>query len=196
MDQFRAARKGKVKVLGELLTDNVDDKNESGETALHCAANHGHVHCVQLCLHLEANVNSRDGDGWTPLHKASTQGQTAVARVLLDAGANVDATNADGRTPLRYAIRNYRSSVVKLLIDRGANVAAIKLDRFIPILPDWVNSIIGSSYCRTVAIIIIGIRKYQRTTTAYNDINVIRLIGKHIWTSRNSKAWIEVRWRR
>jgi ankyrin repeat protein len=183
MDQFEVARDGDLQQLRVALTvDNVNDGDECGWTALHIAARYGHDECVNYCVEMGANVNARSDDGWTPLHPASMHGHANVVSVMLGVGVVVDATDAYGWTPLLCAIDSERVHVTRILIDRGAKVSNVKL----PSIPDWVTTFIESrSNCRFVSIVIIAIHKYRRTTvTGNNDINVLRLISKHIWSTR------------
>jgi hypothetical protein len=139
-----------------------------------------------------ANVNARTYDGYTPLHCASLNGDDIVVRVLLDAGAMVDAKCRSGWTPLYFAIRNKRVDVARLMVDQGAKLSNVKLDMYyVPAIPYWVTAFIESrSKCQSVSIVMIGIHKYRRTTvTGDNDINVIRLISKLIWSTRMDDAW-------
>jgi ankyrin repeat protein len=193
MDQFEAAQDGDMQQLRVALTvDNVNDVGDGGWTALHLAAHDGHNECVKFCIEMGANVNAIDEDGWTPLHLASGQGHANVVRVLLDAGALVDATDRHGWTQLYCAICYKRVNIMQLLVDRGAMVSNVKLSERVPEIPDWVNTFIESrSHCRYSAIIIIGMHKYHRTTmTGNNDINVLRLISKHIWSTRMDDVWV------
>jgi hypothetical protein len=151
-----------------------------------------------------ANVNERTRFGDTPLHYASTLGRVDVVRV--DAGALVDTTNNCGYTPLYCAIRGFTplycdfapradfAAVALLLVDRGATASNVKLDMHtVPAIPDCVTTFIESrSKCRCATISIIGIHKYLRTTvTGNNDINVMKLISKHIWSTRmDVDVWI------
>jgi ankyrin repeat protein len=187
MDLIIAAKCGDVEELGQLLTrDNVDEVVGGfyGWTILHYAAYHASIECITFCLHLNANVNVRDDFGQTPLHKAD---HVNVARVLLDAGAMVDATDQDGITPLHRAIQRDSDDVAKLLIDRGAIPSNITLKPRSNYaheiqVPFRISYCIESRLnCRHAAIIVIGINKYHRTdVTGNNDVNVLKLIGKHI----------------
>jgi ankyrin repeat protein len=137
------------------------------------------------------NVNVRDRRGSTPLHNASYH--VNVVRVLLEAGAMVDATDKGGHRPLCFAIRNNCVDVARLLLDRGAKVSNVQLNEVLPAIPNWVTTFVESrSNCRLASIFIIGMHKYRRTTmTGNNDINLLRLISKHIWSTRMDNAWVD-----
>jgi ankyrin repeat protein len=186
MDQFVAARRGNLQQLRVLLTtNNVNEVDGTGWTSLLYAAGNGYVECVRWCLQMGANVNTPDSSGWTPIHMALDHYD--VVRLLLDAGATVDAANEVGWTPLYSAIFCSCFNVARLLIDRGGKVSNVKLDEFnVVAIPDWVNKCVESrSNCRLAAVTIIGIHKYRLSNvTGNNDINVSRLIGKHIWSTR------------
>jgi hypothetical protein len=189
MDQFEAARWGDLEQLrGTLTRDNVDDLDVGGWTALLSASFNGHVECAKLCIEMGANVNARSHTECTPLHFASSKEDFVdVVRILLDAGAIVDVANCDGWTPLCFAIATSLVDNARLLIDGELKCQMLSVAS--PAIPDWITVFIASrSNCRCVAIIIIGIHKYRRTNiTGNNDINVLRLIGKHIWSARMAR---------
>jgi ankyrin repeat protein len=194
MDQFDLARSGKLEKLRCLLkAKNVNDLDTIGRTVLHWAAFGGNVDCVKLCLEMGAEASVHDVSGWTPLHFAQTYTFVVnLSIVLVDAGALVDSTESNGWTPLCYAIRSKRGAIARMLIDRGAQISNVKLDKFLPDIPDWITAFIASrSNCRRAAIIIIGNHKFHRTIiTGNNDINVLRLISKHIWSTRmDNDSW-------
>ena len=96
------AKEGNVSQLQLLVRDKGMDVNtldESGQTALHFAADRGHFNCVSSLLQLGANVNASDVDGITVLQSAVIGGYVEIARILLQAGANPDQTDSDGDTP-------------------------------------------------------------------------------------------------
>jgi ankyrin repeat protein len=104
----------------------------------------------------------------------------------------VDATRNNGWTPLHRAIYNKHVDISQLLIDRGAKLSNVKLDNFVQAFPDWIITLVElQNNCRIAAIVIIGIHKYHRTAvTGNNDINVIKLISKHIWSTRMDDVWM------
>jgi ankyrin repeat protein len=192
-DVRQAAEDGDLGSLRELLiSGNVNNVNVYAQTTLHFAAKKGQTVCCSFVLEIGGDVNARAIDGSTPLYLASLNGRVEVTRVLLDAGATVDTPDKGGRTSLYHAIRYNRCNVAHLLIDRGASIKNVKLDDDVTGVPKWIYQIIASrSRSRTAAIALIGIHVYHRTTiTGNNDINVLRLVGKHIWSSRMNDVWI------
>jgi hypothetical protein len=192
MNQFEAARKGDLQQLRVALTGgNVNDVDSNDWTVLHWAARYGRAECANYCIEMGANVNTHSIYGFTPLRIASLSGHVNVVRVLLDADALVDATDDDGWTPLKFAIYIKRVDVARLLMDRGARASNVKLGSSVQSIPYWINALMEwRSNCRFVSIVLIGIHKYRRTTmTGNNDINVLRLISKHIWSTRMDDVW-------
>jgi ankyrin repeat protein len=104
----------------------------------------------------------------------------------------IDATSKRGLTPLHYAIYCNERKMVQLLIYRGASLSNVKMDIDVPLIPDWVHKIVSARLlCRRAAITLIGIHQFHSTcVTGSNDVNVIRHISKHIWSSRMDKAWV------
>ena len=82
--------------------DTVDDW--TGKTALHYAAEYGHLEIVELLLANGANVNRRDDDKATPLYFAAVGGFVDVARLLLDYGADINARDKARESPMDGAV--------------------------------------------------------------------------------------------
>eukprot|EP00964_Phaeocystis_antarctica_P065113 scaffold39231_cov60-Phaeocystis_antarctica.AAC.2 len=119
-----ASLRGHTEVV-QLLLDKgapVDEKTESGRTALMWASNNGHTEVVKLLLDKGASVNEKDKEGSTALMGASQYGRTGVVVLLLDNGASVDEKDEDGYTALLRASWKGHTEVVKLLLDKGASV--------------------------------------------------------------------------
>lgn len=88
----RATSKGqRIKVI-RLIRKGVDinQQNESGLTALICAARGGHTEIVQLLLEAGAEVNAKNYFGWTALMEATLRSHTVIVQLLLDADAEKD----------------------------------------------------------------------------------------------------------
>lgn len=81
------------------LTDEVDERDDNGQCALHIAADKGHVECVKLLLDAGSDPNAVDFEGISVLEAAVIGGSIEVCKILLDAGADPDHEDADGDTP-------------------------------------------------------------------------------------------------
>ena len=99
-----AAWKGNLPVVKFLLMKAeekqipiIDDQNNGGDTALHEAAEFGHVDIVEELLNHGAKTEVESWDG-TPLCKAAREGHEGVVMVLLAKGANAKCINPNGKT--------------------------------------------------------------------------------------------------
>jgi ankyrin repeat protein len=110
-------------------------------------------------------------------------------RLLLDAGANINAHDNDKYTALEAAIRYRNVDTVKLLIDRGADIKSLLDSPSIHRLPKYARRFVKArNYVRRISIIVLGLRKFKYTTLNINNRDVIRLIAKHIWSSRTKET--------
>ncbi len=82
--------------------DTVDDW--TSKTALHYAAEYGHLEIAKLLLANGADVNRRDDDKATPLYFAAVGGFVKVARLLLVYGADINARDKARETPMDGAV--------------------------------------------------------------------------------------------
>ena len=109
--------------------EDVNARNEDGETALHAAALFGKLSRVRTLLDVGgADVGVRDESGGTALHNASASGHVEVVRALTESArergtldALVDAEDEDEETALHHAARGEHREVVKLLLELGAD---------------------------------------------------------------------------
>jgi ankyrin repeat protein len=107
----------------------VDKKDESGDTALHCAASRGHHEIVEKLLKAGAAINTASSTQWTALHKAARNGHVAVVTALLahktEEGrriVDIHTKNERGATALHAAASAHSVEIVKALLDAGAHV--------------------------------------------------------------------------
>ena len=103
-----AARENQLQDLKELLQttaydNNPDTLDPSGQTALHLAADRGHVESIKLLLKAGANVSAADHDGISVLQAAVIAGNVEACQLLCQLGANPDQPDSDGDTPLMCA---------------------------------------------------------------------------------------------
>jgi hypothetical protein len=96
----RAAKKGRVRVVRTCLkeSDDPDQADKNGVTALMHAVWHGHSRCIQALVRGGSDVNARCSRRGTPLHYACVRNHAQIAEYLVAAGASQRARNVDGLT--------------------------------------------------------------------------------------------------
>jgi ankyrin repeat protein len=97
----------------------------NGLTALHVAAQHGHLEVVEALVEKGANVDATTPSGNTPLMLAAVNGHVEVAKWLLAAHASVHAANSNGYTALYAAVDRDSVAMMELLLDAGADKNAV-----------------------------------------------------------------------
>jgi ankyrin repeat protein len=122
-DVATVAAHGKTDELIRILQNGRDPNvpDDSGETALHYAAQLGDQRMVQALLYYKASVDPRDQFGNTPLHWAAQRGNVAIVQMLIDAKATIDPQNKQGVTPLMMAAKAGQTQAVRLLLKDGAD---------------------------------------------------------------------------
>ncbi|KAH9015496.1 ankyrin repeat-containing domain protein [Lactarius pseudohatsudake] len=76
-------------------------RDNKGNTALHCAADFGHLEASRILLERNVEVNPQNNDGSTPLHLASSGLAGAnpdIVQLLLDHGADAQLCDLRGKT--------------------------------------------------------------------------------------------------
>uniref|UniRef100_A0A6U2HW27 Uncharacterized protein n=1 Tax=Hemiselmis andersenii TaxID=464988 RepID=A0A6U2HW27_HEMAN len=127
----RAMRKGETLVEEVLAVPECDPnaRNQDGNTALTCAAEHFPEFFENLCRHPKINPNLTDNEGWSAL-QICVKFQPEHVASLIEAGKkaalplNVElGSTSDGITPLIWAIANTDVSIdtVEALLKGGAN---------------------------------------------------------------------------
>jgi acyl-CoA-binding protein len=82
---------------------NPNSLDETGQTALHLAADRGNFQCVQILLDHGADVHATDQEGISILQAAVIAGHFETCRLLLQKGADPDQQDMDGDTPRECA---------------------------------------------------------------------------------------------
>ncbi len=120
----RAVRAMDLEGIKQLLfTGKIDPDKPGlfGKTALHLAAQDGHIEICRILLDGGATVDSRDQDRETPLHKAASFGREAVVDLLIDHGSEINAKSIKERTPLIFAAYYRHPRVAAKLLQSGAD---------------------------------------------------------------------------
>ncbi len=129
-----AAVNGQKEIVQCLLDNrvNIDAFTTSGKTALHLAAEEGHVSTLTMLIKARSNINMliKDDSGNTALHRAAATGNAHVAESLIKYDCNTRMSNTNGETALHLAASEGHDGIVKLLVKTKVSViAATKVDR-------------------------------------------------------------------
>lgn len=107
---------------------DVNIRDHSKQTALHCAASYGHQDITQMLLTNGAATDYKDVDGRIALHYAAGGGYDTVVDLILDHDAKADVQtcvvddatqDAAGETPLHSAAKRGHTTTVKALLNAG-----------------------------------------------------------------------------
>ncbi len=103
---------------------NVDERNDIGQTPLMLASATGNLEEAKGLLEKNASVNLVDHEGHSALFFATFcgNGHPEIIKALLRAGADVNLADNTGRTPLMHACQQGKLEIVNLLIDANADV--------------------------------------------------------------------------
>ncbi|KAL6066503.1 Telomerase protein component 1 [Balamuthia mandrillaris] len=132
-----ATRKGFASAVYCLLEHGADAnryEQRDGNSAIHIAAEGGHLEIVRMLANKTTNLNKANSFGQAPLHMAANAGHQVVLSILLEAGADVNLRNRKryGQTALHFAAAKGHLSCVETLIQAGADVNAKKTNRVGP----------------------------------------------------------------
>ncbi len=94
----------------------VNDRDNTGATALHKAASRSSTDTEQLPLEHGAQVNDRDNNGATALHIAASKNLAQLATLLLEHQAQANARDTEGQTALVVAACKNSHSIVRVLL--------------------------------------------------------------------------------
>jgi len=110
---------GYTEVIKRRIT-NWKDVNEefgsAGITALHTAAENGHLDIIKILIHHCAKPITHDHDGWTAMHWAARSGHLDIIKFLNDYPDSQHKRNNQGWTPLHTAVEFGQLEILKYLM--------------------------------------------------------------------------------
>ncbi|EAX88819.1 ankyrin repeat protein, putative [Trichomonas vaginalis G3] len=101
---------------------NINEKDNSGKTALHNAARYNCKETAELLISHGANINEKDQEGETALHIAVKYNCKEMAELLISHGININEKDINGQNALHCAAWNNRKETAELLISHGINI--------------------------------------------------------------------------
>lgn len=121
---YRAVEAGQEDMVKELLKQDIDvnERIETGWTALICVAAQGYPRIVRLLLDAGANPDMRNLKEITPLMFSARYGNIEVCQLLLEYGANPDLQDEYGMTALMVSTRFGYIDVAEMLLKAGASI--------------------------------------------------------------------------
>lgn len=105
---------------------HLNDKDNSGYTALHYAARSGHLSICSILLENGTNVDERTHGGVTALHRAAMMGHDSILKLLLAHKANQLLQDSDGKTALHRAAEKGFVGACTLLMQHDPVCATIR----------------------------------------------------------------------
>ncbi|KAL8624340.1 hypothetical protein ACOMHN_044771 [Nucella lapillus] len=135
---IRAVIENDLPAVKSLLEQDKDliQAEEQGVSALHLAANQGHLQVVQLLVDNGAKIDLKDSDGDTPILAGMKHKQ--VAEYLLKKGCDVTIANDNGQTVAHKAALFNHHQILRELIKKGADLNVMDEEGDTP-LHDAIN---------------------------------------------------------
>lgn len=130
-----AARDGQVDDVRQLVMHSGAPFTSDwlGTTALHLAAQNGHVEITEILLKGGVNRDARTKLERTALHLAAQGGSVDVVDLLLTHGSDINARDMLKMTPLHWAVERGHVCVVEKLLFSGADVSVKSKFQLTPI---------------------------------------------------------------
>uniref|UniRef100_A0AAV2IWI9 Histone-lysine N-methyltransferase EHMT1-like n=1 Tax=Knipowitschia caucasica TaxID=637954 RepID=A0AAV2IWI9_KNICA len=120
---YLSAKQGELRRVLLMLVDGIDPNfkmdSQNRRTALHAAAESGHLDICHMLVQAGANLDMCDEDQRTPLMDACENNHMEVVCFLLRAGASATHKDAEGFTCLHLAAKSGHYSIVEHLLSIG-----------------------------------------------------------------------------
>ncbi|KAF4594502.1 ankyrin repeat domain containing protein [Ophiocordyceps camponoti-floridani] len=102
---------------------DVNEKNNSSQSALHFVASKKNLDVARLLLGAKppASTRVRDNRGQYPIHRAAAVGSVPMIRLLLQSDSPINAADVEGFTPLHHAIAEGHGDAAVVLLEKGAD---------------------------------------------------------------------------
>ncbi|XP_071111196.1 serine/threonine-protein phosphatase 6 regulatory ankyrin repeat subunit B-like [Haliotis cracherodii] len=124
-----ASRRGHVKVVEYVLSNNIVDVNSRGgygRTPLMVAAGAGHTNVFDLLVDRGGNASAVDDRGSNILHVACFYGKVKmVMRIISQNIVEINSRGVFGRTPLLIASAKGNIELFDFLVSKGGNVSVV-----------------------------------------------------------------------
>lgn len=108
---------------------DANHQDSYGATALHLAAQNGHVAVARLLLDCSASIDAVDIRGRTPVAWASRNGYQAMAELLILRGADTLREDSSGWTALHWATMGGYDELARVLLNHTAGPARAHRNR-------------------------------------------------------------------
>lgn len=118
-------------VLGQLVNNDPNSRDQNGRTPISYAAENGHVAIIKVLLDKGAEIEPTPPDHrFSPLSLAVMRNHTAAIELLIENGAFMEGNNGPMKygnmvphiTPLSIAAHMSHETTVQMLLDKGANL--------------------------------------------------------------------------
>ncbi|OWF34894.1 Ankyrin repeat, PH and SEC7 domain containing protein secG [Mizuhopecten yessoensis] len=115
-------------ILLKSLGVSFNDRDFTGRSPLHEAAERDSCKAINILLKGKANPNAVDWRGGSPLHYACAKGHLQSVTLLMSLGKKIEAENqnASGRTPLLEAAYSRKFEVVQYLLSNHSKIINIR----------------------------------------------------------------------
>ncbi|KAK7873669.1 hypothetical protein R5R35_013209 [Gryllus longicercus] len=123
---------------GSLLQNShefdVNHQDVYGRSAVHYAAEHGHLEALRLLSAAGCKLDIADTDNFTPLHLAVARDHVPVVKMLVSEGAQVNRKTSDKTSALHMAASRGHIGAAEVLLGAGASVDALDSSDRTPLL--------------------------------------------------------------